>query len=117
MAKLIKLKKADEDGGEGSIKESSIEGKLKHILSSSAEGLTREDIIEKMSGQFEMGVDESWKNSVGSILSSCKDIIKMKAPFSLVNAQAYSNYTFANNIKDKVIQATLHLPNCQGTSS
>ena len=61
-----------------------------------------------------MGIDDSWKNSVSSILSSSKLFIKEKTPFRLQNPSIYFNYTFSNNFKDKVIQCLLNLPNYQG---
>lgn len=79
-----------------------------------SQGLTKDHIISIMSESFEMGVDDSWKNSVGSILSSCKDIDKIKPPYKLRNPINYYNHAFSNNFKDRIIQCLLNLPNNEG---
>ena len=48
--------------------------KIKYILESNPAGLSKDELIEKMGEEFEMGEDESWKNSVGSLLSASKGI-------------------------------------------
>ena len=64
-----------------------------------------------------MGLDESWKSSVGSILSASKSIDKVKCPFRLKNPLSYFNTTLSNNFKDKVIQIMLQLPNYEGDAT
>ena len=52
---------------------------------------------------------------MGSILSSNKDIEKLKPSFRLVNPHAYEyNYTFSSSFKDRIIRCLLALPGYRG---
>lgn len=46
--------------------------KINSILEQYPEGLSKDDILDKINERFEMGVDENWKKSISQLLSSKK---------------------------------------------
>lgn len=92
----------------------SIEAKIKYILEMHPKGLTKQTIIESMNENYEMGMDESWKNSVSSLLSSSPKFMRVKMPYKLKHPMFYINYAFSSTLKDKIIQCLLNLPNQEG---
>ena len=49
------------------------------------QGLTRDTIIEKINEHYEMGYGGQWEKSVGQLLSSKKEFIKIRGKHELLN--------------------------------
>ena len=63
---------------------------------------------------YEMGLQENWKKSVCQILSSKKNIIKIKGCFRLTNPEHYCNFNSNETLKDKLIKCFV---NCEDFES
>ena len=63
---------------------------------------------------YEMEEEQSWKKSVSIILSSSKNIERIKANFTLKNPEHFEKYSFSTSMKDKIIQCFLGFPNYCG---
>ena len=75
------------------------------MLKNYPEGLSREVVIERMNEYYEMGMDSNWQKSVSQILSSRKEIIKVKGTYSLQGNHQFDLSKKA--FKDKVINCFL----------
>lgn len=83
------------------------------------EGLTRETIIEKLNEHYEMGYGGQWEKSVGQLLSSKKEFIRIRGKHRLINPELYRPLEAGENwskltFKDKVVQVFLNLPTREG---
>lgn len=89
------------------------------ILQMNSEGLSRESIIQKLNENYEMGYGGQWEKSVGQLLSSQKEFIKIRGKFKLINPHLYKQINLQTEerarltFKDKVIQIFLTMPNYQ----
>lgn len=113
IQKLIKARKGQES------QEDSLLRKTIEILKMAQEGLTRQTITEKINEHYEMGYGGQWEKSVGQLLSSKKQFIKIRGKHTLLNPHLYnpleefedrSKLTF----KEKVVHILLSLPQNQG---
>jgi hypothetical protein len=72
-----------------------------------------------MNENYEMGYGGQWERSVGQLLSSRKEFIRLKSKHKLLNPQQYKRLNFAEfdksrlTFKDKVIQILLAFPNAE----
>lgn len=66
-----------------------------------------------------MGYGGQWEKSVGQLLSSRKEFIKIKSKHKLLNAHQYKKINFEDydksklTFKDKVVQIFLNCPNAE----
>ncbi len=72
-----------------------------------------------MNENYEMGYGGQWEKSVGQLLSSRKEFIKVKSKHKLLNPQEYKKLDLTNcdhsklTFRDKVIQVFLTCPNAE----
>jgi hypothetical protein len=66
-----------------------------------------------------MGYGGQWEKSIGQLLSSRKEFIRLKSKHRLLNPQHYKNLSLEDcdtaklTFKDKVVQTFLHCPNAE----
>lgn len=83
IQKLIKSRK-----GEGTQQDSLLQ-KTIEVLKMHEEGLTRDFIIQKLNEHYQMGYGGQWQKSVGQLLSSKKQFIKIRGKNKLINPNLY----------------------------
>jgi hypothetical protein len=113
LQKLAKNRKVDDNPEESLLK------KTIEILKLHPGGLNREAIVEKINENYEMGYGGQWEKSVGQLLSSRKEFIRLKSKHRLLHPHTYKALSLEDcdrsklTFKDKVVQTFLHCPNAE----